>query len=493
MRAQEDFMSVPAGRPRSSLVAIAGLALLGCSPPTVHTAGPPAGGAPGGGLGTGGGALPPDPGLRNPDAGPSAPVVAPAGDQKCAEDVHQAEQVPLDLLLLVDTSGSMGKSTGMSTKWALVHDALVGFVKDPKSAGLGVGLQFFPLDPRAECTSDDDCGGPSPFGGPSCAARRVCVGAAVPANASPMACSFLPGVVPERCPTATRCVDVGRCSASGKDCFAVGQPCPGGPAADQCQAVAKTCVGPPGIASCAAADYQRLAVPIGALPGTQAAIVQTLDATVPEGGTPTGPAVVGALAQARMHQAANPGHRVALVLATDGVPENCSPLDGAGISAPIGAALAASPSISTYVIGVFRDMEAAQARPLLEQLATAGGTGAPFVLDAADDLGQRFQEALDKIRGSALPCEFMIPAGTGAIDFGKVNVRWKGAGVEEEVPYVGAVDRCDPMRGGWYYDVSPAMGTPGRVLVCPASCARFKADPGAKVSLVFGCKTKVIE
>jgi hypothetical protein len=134
------------------------------------------------------------------------------------------------------------------------------------------------------------------------------------------------------------------------------------------------------------------------------------------------------------------------------------------------------------------------ARPLLEQVATAGGTGAPFVLTAADDLGQRFQDALDKIRGSALPCEFVIPpSNSGTIDFGKVNVRFKGAAAEEDIPYVASLDRCDPVRGGWYYDRAPAMAAPTRVLVCPASCNRYKADPDASVSLVFGCKTKVIE
>jgi Mg-chelatase subunit ChlD len=471
--------------------------VLACTPPTVHTTGPPGTGgktgSAGAGGGAGGGAIPTDPSLRVPDAGADGPTAAPAAEQKCAEDVHQAERVPLDLLLLVDTSGSMDRKIGMTTKWALVHDALVGFIKDPKSAGLGVGLQFFPVDPKADCTTDADCGGPSPFGGSSCAPRRVCVGGTIPAGATPMACSIFPGLIPERCPTGARCVDVGRCSASGKDCFAVGQACPGGMAGDACQPTPKRCVGIAGLPSCAPADYQRLAVPITALPAAEMSIVQTLDATMPAGGTPTGPAVVGALAQARMHQAANSGHRVALVLATDGLPEDCPPLDGASISGPIARELAAGPSISTYVIGVFDPTEAARARPLLEGLATAGGSGTPFVLDVTADLGQRFQEALDKIRGAALSCEFTIPTGSGAIDFGKVNVRWKSAAGQEEVPYVASADRCDPTRGGWYYDVPPAMGTPARVLVCPATCTRFKTDPSANVSLVFGCKTKVIE
>src|SRR5262249_50596193 len=158
---------------------------------------------------------------------------------------------------------------GMSDKWTLVHDALVGFVKDPKSAGLGVGLQYFPLQARAECTTDAECGGRTPFDTPSCIARRACVGADPAQGGPPMACSQLPGFRPERCPKGTRCVDVGRCSNTAADCYAVGQACPGGAAGNVCQAAPKRCTSLPGFPSCAVADYQRLAVAISALPGAQ--------------------------------------------------------------------------------------------------------------------------------------------------------------------------------------------------------------------------------
>jgi hypothetical protein len=74
------------------------------------------------------------------------------------------------------------------------------------------------------------------------------------------------------------------------------------------------------------------------------------------------------------------------------------------------------------VIGVFSSDELARARPTLEMFATAGGTGTPYVLDANANLGMRLDEALAAIRGQSLPCELTIPPGTGAIDFGKVNV-----------------------------------------------------------------------
>jgi hypothetical protein len=50
------------------------------------------------------------------------------------------------------------------------------------------------------------------------------------------------------------------------------------------------------------------------------------------------------------------------------------------------------------------------------------------------------------------------------------------------------------MRGGWYYDVDPAMGKPTRVIACPATCSEFKAGTGkSQVSLAYGCRTRTID
>jgi hypothetical protein len=80
----------------------------------------------------------------------------------------------------------------------------------------------------------------------------------------------------------------------------------------------------------------------------------------------------------------------------------------------------------------------------------------------------------------------------GAIDFTRVNVVYTGAGGPDELVYVESAGKCDPMRGGWYYDIPPSQGTPTRILVCDASCRHFKGDGSAKVDLLFGCTTRVI-
>ena len=163
------------------------------------------------------------------------------------------------------------------------------------------------------------------------------------------------------------------------------------------------------------------------------------------------------------------------------------------IATNLNAAVAGTPSIPTYVIGVFAPDEVATTQPEMDRLALAGGTTRSFVLTSTPDLTQRLQQALDQIRGAAIACEFTIPRPQmGAIDFNRVNVRHTGAAGPVDLPYVETAGRCDPTRGGWYYDVPPSRGTPSRILVCEASCRGFKMDATARVDLLFGCATRVI-
>ena len=506
-----------------ALALAAVVALAACNPPTVQPTGPGTGKGGGGGVGAapgtagssgtpgsggGGGAGGakmdgPGFGFGVPDGGGAPPSMPPPGTvppgggegNACAARTTKAEQVPVDLLVLFDTSGSMEALAGTRTKLVTARDALLAFTRDTRSAGLGLGLQVFPypMAPK-ECTADTQCP-PSPgplFPIPSrCAENEFCVGGTIPAG-MPFRC--LPTTGANRCPVGSTCRPGGVCTLSREGCTTPNMPCPGGRAGDMCRPAPRLCSNP-GSDSCDLADYRAPLVPIAALPGNEAPFVQALMARVARGGTPTGAAVQGALAHLQMHQTANPGRRVALILTTDGIPTSCMPMTADGIAADIRRAAMGNPSIPTYVIGVFTMTEVAMARPTLETWATAGATGMPFVLTATDDLGQRLQDALNQIRGSALPCEFMIPPPMGGpIDYSKVNVQFTGGGaVNETIPYVERMDRCDPMRGGWYYDVNPTTGMPSRIIVCDASCKRFKTAPNASVSLAFGCKTEVIQ
>ncbi len=64
----------------------------------------------------------------------------------CASTSQTATSTPLDMYIMMDQSGSMGEDTGTGAiKWDAVSQALGGFLNDAASAGIGVGLQFFPI------------------------------------------------------------------------------------------------------------------------------------------------------------------------------------------------------------------------------------------------------------------------------------------------------------------------------------------------------------
>ncbi|HXU83752.1 MAG TPA: hypothetical protein VN914_20300 [Polyangia bacterium] len=408
-------------------------------------------------------------------------------EEKCAGESQAAKQVPIDLLLLVDRSGSMDYkvSPGGKSKWALAQAALMAFVKDTKSAGMGVGLQYFPL--VKPCNNDVDCGG-GLFSG--CVESRTCANSTGPL--SPMVSCLGGG----RCPSGSTCVPLGRCSQSGDACSNLNDICPGGVTTNRCTLVPKACRDEV-LANCNVGDYQKLAVPIADLPGASNALTFSLAVTAPGGSTPTDPATEAALKELRARATANPGRHEALVLVTDGSPNSCDKDPIPLITQLIGDAKAGTPSIPTYVIGVFGTGEFTDGQPTLEMWATAGGTGMPFILTAGDDLTQKLLDALNAIRGSALPCEYMIPMpATGNLDFKKVNVHVTGSGTGPMGTDIGHVDdmsKCDPVKGGWYYDVDPAAGTPTKVVMCEATCKKFKMDATANIELRFGCETVVIQ
>jgi hypothetical protein len=429
--------------------------------------------------------LPPpgDPGA--PDAG-APPASLPPMGESCAEEAHDGKLVPLDLLFLVDISGSMEESAGAQSKWVALRDALQSFINDPKSEGLGAGLLFFP-PPARRCANNNEC---PPVAGQTevCEQKGVCSEPAMVAVTEP-ACN---ASVECTSPFGAPCTIYGLCSKTGLRCTNMGMACPTGVAADTCTPRPRMCVDDR-IASCQEASYETPVVPIGNLPGRAAMLADTLNATVPQGGTPTTPAVTGALRHLQARASADPSRKPVLVLATDGVPSGCGFRDSpAAAAAALMGARAAAPGVSTYVIGVFSQAQLLRAQPVLSQLATAGGTVDPFIIATGTDLSQRFLQAINQIRGTALGCEFIIPPPTrGTIDFEKVNVRYMGPTGPDDLRYVTSADRCDATRGGWYYDTDPAAARPTRVLLCPATCARVKDTAGVSVQLRFGCKTRV--
>jgi hypothetical protein len=61
----------------------------------------------------------------------------------------------------------------------------------------------------------------------------------------------------------------------------------------------------------------------------------------------------------------------------------------------------------------------------------------------------------------------------------------------EVVYYVVSADKCDPVAGGWYYDIDPTTGgTPTKIIMCTQTCDAFGL--GGKVDIQLGCTTELL-
>lgn len=405
--------------------------------------------------------------------------------QACGSVVQKAEFVDLDMYLLIDKSSSMLELTSAgTTKWLAIERALEAFLNAPGSAGFGVGLQYFPqMKPGVPgaCTTDAQCGAFGPCFLKTCANRDTLT-----------VCSSDPD-----CDPGEACIPFGICEfyPSG------GAPTYCAPLGSNCRAGYGRCIDIPsrwcvnGI-DCQAATYARPDVAIAALPGSAASLVASLRAASPEGRTPTGPALQGAIDHAKSWAASHQGRKVVAVLATDGLPTECAPLDIADVAAVAAAGLAGTPGVPTYVIGVFAPQDA-ESPQNLQAIARAGGTERAFIVDTSQDVQRQFLAALDAIRGSTrLSCELKLPeeSARGDFDYKKVNLELvPGGGAGTQLVNVGSPDRCGTAPGiGWYYDVEPQSGQdPTKILVCPDVCAVFGQSAQATVNLQIGCATIV--
>jgi Mg-chelatase subunit ChlD len=236
---------------------------------------------------------------------------------------------------------------------------------------------------------------------------------------------------------------------------------------------------------CSVPDYEALAVTLGPEAQVSSPIMQALDSQMMAGGTPTVPLLQGLVAYLQAHP--NAAHKPVIVLATDGVPDDAciSPVDGEtpntldNATAVAAAAYAATPSISTFVIGVGSELTA------LDAIAQAGGTGQATLVDTGGNAQQQFLAALDAARQTAIPCDFAIPAGSG-VDPAATNVVYAPVGApEQQFVFVSDAAGCaQAPTDGWYFD---NIVTPTEVILCDAACNMVKADDRGQVNVVFGC------
>ncbi|HEX4475172.1 MAG TPA: hypothetical protein VH142_08855 [Polyangiaceae bacterium] len=402
----------------------------------------------------------------------------------CAALVQQGEAIPLDMYIMLDKSSSMLDATGAGpTKWDAIRSALESFVQDPASNGLGVGLQYFPILKNgvpATCTANSDCGTGGPCFLDACANQNTLNNCTTDAD-----CGNVRGA----------CVPFGVCEyypqgGNPEFCAPINTACD--PGYGNCIDITdRWCVNG---TECTAAPYQTPDVPIAELPAGAMPIVNSLMGTTPLGQTPTAPALQGAIDQATTYATANPGHKVVAVLATDGLPTECTPTDIGPVSAFATAGVNGTPSVPTFVIGVFGPDDT-DSQTNLDTIAKAGGTDHAYIIDTSGDVATQFRDALNAISGSKLlSCELKVPAATtgSQLDYQLVNLETTdAAGKKTQLVYVESQSKCATAAStGWYYDNDPAAGgTPTKIEVCPDVCTGFQSSAGETVSLQIGCRT----
>lgn len=235
--------------------------------------------------------------------------------------------------------------------------------------------------------------------------------------------------------------------------------------------------------------YKEPLVPFAALPGNAAAIEAAIEAEAPDGfTTPIYPALNGALNKGIEVAQNNPGEASAVLLVTDGQPQGPSgtcgsvnPEDPAVIAGVAAAAAAFDPPVFTYVIGL-----PGANQTFANQVAAAGGT-TEAVLVSATNVAVEFEQALARVTGEALPCDYEVPTEvqSGEVAITSVNVLLTLDGGE---PALLPQDAACAGGDGWRYDDA---GGPTRVVLCPSTCAAIKEAQAAKIQILLGCATIV--
>jgi hypothetical protein len=243
---------------------------------------------------------------------------------------------------------------------------------------------------------------------------------------------------------------------------------------------------------CTVEAHSDAAVPIGLLPAAAADLTDTLDTSEPQGGTPTHLGIQGACQYSNDWKSQNPGHKVVILLVTDGIPEHSCDAD---IRQAVDAAEECYDSGAgreIYVLGIEASTGGGNngggsSLSQLNDIAEAGGTEQAYLTDANDVAGSVLT-ALNAIRADAvIPCTLNIPEpSVGEINYQQVNVGiCDASGQTVSTYFVSDEASCD--NGAWYYE---QVGGEQVVQLCEQTCDTVTVA-GASLSLSVGCDTVV--
>jgi hypothetical protein len=409
----------------------------------------------------------------------------PVGERAaCTAFNATADVAPLDVFLMVDSSGSMDFKTAEGiSKWSAMRQALAAFLVDPASSGIGAGIAFFPiLDPKVpqNCSFDGDCGAPG-----ACELIQACLPTATDTCETSADCVALGQ-------PSDSCLKLGRCQNDlSQHCIPAQTPmCAQGLGACLEEGICKN------QSSCDVGAYASPVVGIELLPASAPTILAAMDARSPEGATPTLAALTGAIETASARTAAFPSHKAIVILATDGLPTTCDPAIvkkdlQSGIPALVAAATKGlGGGVQTFLIGVLSPDEKVAAQANLDAIAVAGGSKSAIVITTSEVVSQKLLEALGAVRSASEACEYAIPMSGGALpDLSRATVRLTPPGAKPTIATRRAsAAACDPASGGFYFDKDPSGPTaPARIILCPATCDLFGDSKDRPIEVLVVC------
>ena len=120
--------------------------------------------------------------------------------------------------------------------------------------------------------------------------------------------------------------------------------------------------------------------------------------------------------------------------------------------------------------------------------ALTAQTGGAYSQGGDYNLGDFQDPMIERIRGTALSCEYEIPAPPGGMLFArdKVNVLYDQGQGAVPVGYVASPAGCLVAGYGWHYDDAQS---PTKIVMCPESCGLFSSLTNASIDIEFGCDT----
>lgn len=278
---------------------------------------------------------------------------------------------------------------------------------------------------------------------------------------------------------------------------------------------------------CAVSQYSTPAVSLQSLDDEagRAMLVTRIGTTVPSGGTPTLPALQGALEYAAKLILDDPSSQSVVVLVTDGEPgvaarepdtgavvnqkcfcygePGCPEEDEIPHVAAAAQAGARDQGIPTYVIGM-GEVDAGN----LHLIAAAGGTEQAFIVSLGDPAQTQaeFTAALGNVRSVQAPCNIEMPNPPPGESFDKwmVNVEYvQSSGLAQPLFYAGphAAEMGSPQLSCpppgppapanpwfWTYDDE---ANPTQIVLCPSACNMATGDADARIHVAYGCEVKL--